>query len=434
MAILFNDISYLNESFELIEHQDILVEDAYIKDLGAHGELEIPAQTQIIDGKNKLLSPGFYNTHAHAAMTLVRGLGEGLPLQRWLEEAIWPIENQMTEEHLYWANHLAIAEMLRFGIVSFSDMYFHTKARIKSVQESGIKINICDGGTMTIVEKDYDTLPVKEVNDWLFKEVHAQGDGRIRAEFCIHGEYTTPQSMIERVVAEAQKYDAAIHLHLSETKAEVEGSIERHGVSPVVYLESLGVFDQQCTAAHCVWLDDKDIEILGKHQVSCALNPASNMKLGSGFAPVKKLLASNVNLCLGTDGVASNNAHNMMRDLYLLASIYKGAEHDSTVVSPAQALGIATRNGALAQGRKDCGIIKSGMRADLIMIDLDTPWMTPHSDIVSHLVYAANGADIELTMVDGKILYQQGEYKTIDIEKVMYEVDKSYKELSQNID
>lgn len=435
MAILFSNVSILSEDMEILEHKDVLVEGEVFSSIADHDDVYESNQkskgTQVIDGSKKVLLPGFINTHSHAPMTIVRGVGEGLPLSDWLGKAIWPIEGKLDDDVAYWASLLANAEMLKFGCTSYSDMYFFTKARIKAAQEAGIKMNVCDGATMVFVDTDYDSLDVKKINDWLMTEVHGKGNGKIRADFCIHGEYTTPQSMIERVVQEAHKYNTGIHLHLSETKKEVEECKERHqGMSPVEYFNSLGVFDVSVTAAHCVWTDDNDLDILKSKDVSCAINPSSNMKLGSGFAPVARMLEKGINVCLGTDGVASNNALNMLRDAYLFALIYKGAALDPTVAGPNDVMRAMTINGARAQGRTDTGRIKEGFKADACLFNLDEVSMVPCTDVLTNIIYSSNGSEIKLTMVDGEIVYKDGSFTHIDIEKVKYELTVAFERIT----
>ena len=241
--------------------------------------------------------------------------------------------------------------------------------------------------------------------------------------------------MVRRVAEEARAHDANIHLHLSETKAEHEECKQRHdGMTPAAWFEHCGVFDSPTTAAHCVWVEDSDIDIFKRRGVNVSLNPASNMKLASGFAPVQKMLDAGVNLSMGTDGMASNNTHNMLQSAYLLACSQKGNALDPTVIPAKDVLRMLTAGGAKAQGRDDCGVLAPGKKADLIVMDIDTPWMTPVYDMAVNLVYSANAADVVMTMCDGKVLYRDGEYLTIDIEKTKFEVKRCVGEILSALD
>ena len=428
--MLFCDIDMLDENCECQHGRYVGVKGDSIVYIGSEEPEDAASFGRRYDGHGKLLMPAFYNTHAHSSMTLLRGYAENQPLQQWLNESVWPFEGKMTADHQYWGCMLAQAEMLRYGVVSYTDMYFATCDRAKATLEAGMKANHCDGGTMCFVDADYDTLPVAEVNRRLFEEYQGAGEGRVKVEMCIHGEYTTPESMVRRVVQEAKEHGCGIHLHLSETRSEHEECKGRHGgKTPAAFFESCGVFDVPVNAAHCVWVDDDDIRILAEHGVSASLNPASNMKLASGHAPVQKMLDAGVNLTLGTDGMASNNTHNIMQSAYLLACSQKGYNLDPTVIPCKDVIKMMTVNGAKAQGRPDCGTVEVGKKADLVVMDVDVPWMKPVYDMAVNLVYSANAADICLTMCDGKVLYEDGEYTTIDVEKASAECGRCVDEV-----
>ncbi len=430
--MLFAHIDILDENLDYQKDRFVAVEGDRIAYVGA-AEPENPRQYgERYDGRGKLLMSAFYNTHAHTPMTLLRGYAENQPLQQWLNDTVWPFEGKMDmdKKHQYWGTMLSQAEMLRYGVVSYTDMYFATIDRCNATLEAGMKANQCDGGTMCFVEKDYDTLPVAAVNKELFENYQGAGNGRVKIDMCVHGEYTTPEGMIRRVVEECHKHDARLHIHMSETKAEHEECKGRHdGMTPAAWFEHLGAFDVPTTAAHCVWVEDSDIEILARKGVNVSLNPASNMKLASGFAPVQKMIDAGVALSIGTDGMASNNTHNMLQSAYLLACSQKGNALDPSIIPAKDVLRMLTAGGAAAQGREDCGVLAEGKKADLIVMDIDTPWMTPVYDMEVNLIYSANAADICLTMCDGKVLYRDGEYLTIDIEKTKAEVKRSVGEI-----
>ncbi|MFR5093001.1 MAG: amidohydrolase [Adlercreutzia equolifaciens] len=338
--------------------------------------------------------PALYNAHAHAPMTLLRGYAENLPLQRWLEEKCFPFEAKMTAEDCYWGTVLACAEMARFGVVSFSDMYYATEERARAVLEAGMKANMCEG-LVAFEEKPYAEYPICAQMEALVRDWHGAGDGRIRIDYNIHSEYLSTETVCRDILDIVRGTDLRLHIHLSETEKEVRECRERHGgLTPVAYFDSLGLFEVPVTAAHCVWVDDADLDILQRHGVFVANNPASNMKLGSGFAPIPEVLRRGIPVCLGSDGMASNNNHNLFHDMYLQALIYKGATLDPTAVTPQQALAAATRTGALSQGREDCGVVAEGARADLCVLDITGPSWCPAPDPVYNLVYAGDGADV----------------------------------------
>lgn len=257
------------------------------------------------------------------------------------------------------------------------------------------------------------------------EEVHGACDGRIRVDYNLHAEYTTGPHIVEQVAEHAKEHGLGIHVHVSETNSEHEECKQRHGgLTPVQYFEKLGVFDVPVAAAHCVWVEDEDIAILASHGATVAANPVSNMKLGSGFAPVGKMLEAGVNVALGTDGTASNNNYDMMQDLYVFALMAKGSTLDPCCVTPAQALYCATRAGALAQGRADCGCIAEGMKADLAILDVEGPSWCPGTDRANDFVYAGHGSDVVFTMVDGRVLYKDGSWLSLDMERIRFEVSK----------
>ena len=412
--MLFEHIDYLDENFEVQKNAFIGIKDGKIAYIGT----EKPQEDfgEVYNGKHGLMMSGFVNAHSHAPMTLLRGYGENLPLDRWLNEKIFPFEDKLTDSAIAASTTLACAEMIRFGTVSFSDMYFFSQTMAKSILDSGIKCNLSRGLTV-FSDQDYEQLEAYKDNMDLLKNYQNAGNGRLKIDLCIHGEYTTTPKVVEAVAKHAKSENVNVHIHLSETKKEHEECKQRHGKTPAKYFADLGLFDQPTTAAHCVWVEDEDIELFKKYGVTVACNPVSNMKLASGFAPISKMLEKGINIALGTDGCASNNNLNIMQDLYLFALLYKGVTGDPTIVTPKQALSAATLNGFKSQGRMDSGKISVGQKADIIVINTDVPNMYPATDIACNLVYAAQGSDIKLTMVDGKVLYRDGEYLTIDIEK-----------------
>lgn len=428
--MLFEHIDLLDEQFQHQKNKFVGIRDgriAYIGDIAPEGEWG-----ERYDGRHGLLMPGFVNAHSHAPMVLLRGYAENLPLDRWLTDKVFPFEGKMTDAAIHAATTLACAEMLRFGTVSFSDMYFFSQTMARAIVTSGIKCNLSRGLTV-FSDRGYKTLEAYRDNLDLLQNFHGAGDGRLQIDLCIHGEYTSTPKVVEEVARHAREANARMHIHLSETQKEHEECKARHGKTPAAYFESLGLLDQPTTAAHCVWLEGDDFDILKRKGVTVACNPVSNMKLASGFAPVPKLLDLGIRVALGTDGCASNNNLNIMQDLYLFALLYKGVTGDPTVVTPEQALTAATRNGFYAQGRTDSGAVKVGSRADLIVLNTDVPSMYPVNDMACNVVYAAQGSDVKLTMVDGKVLYKDGVYTTIDVERAQAETQKYTEQIRKKL-
>ncbi|MDR1573073.1 MAG: amidohydrolase [Clostridiales Family XIII bacterium] len=378
---------------------------------------------EVYEGAGRLLMPAFYNAHAHSPMTLLRGYGENLKLQDWLTTRIFPFEDKLTGEAVYWGTLLAVAESLRFGIVSTTDMYYFCEDMLRAFTESGAKVNISRGVTCFTDDAIEDLVGFKEARR-LFETYNEAADGRIKAEMSLHAEYTSTPKAAAGLAAYANATGAGMHVHISETEAEhAECKARRGGKTPVAYLASLGFFETRTTAAHCVHVTEEDMDILAEKGVTVASCPISNMKLSSGVCNVPRLLEKGVNVAIGTDGAASNNSLNFIEEMKFFALANKLARRDPTLVSPAETVRAATLGGAKSQGRTDCGRICVGAKADLIVLDLSVPNMRPVHDIVNNIVYSAAGSDVLLTVADGKVLYRDGEYKTIDIERVLFEAD-----------
>jgi len=419
--MLFADIAIVNEDFSIEEHRWVGTKDGTIAFIGT----EAPQEDfgEVYEGHDKVMLPGLYNSHAHAPMTLLRGYAENLPLDAWLNSKVFPFEALISDETARPATVLAIAEMLRSGTVSFTDMYYFSDARAAAVLESGIKCNMAEG-VIGFEPMPYDDMPIKKLNERLIGTYNEAGNGRLKMDVCIHAEYTTNPILVQAIGQVAVDNDLGTHIHLSETKKEHEECRgRRNGMTPTEYFDSLGFFRAPCTAAHCVWVTEHDMEILSARNVTVATCPASNLKLASGIAPVPTMIEKGVRVALGTDGAASNNDHDLMADMRLLSLLQKGASGDPTAITPQQALACATQAGALGQRREDCGLVKEGFRADLIVIDTDRPNMHPQTNLLNNLVYSAHSDDVCLTMVDGAVLYRDGEFPTIDVERAQFETD-----------
>ncbi len=427
--MLFRNITLLNENLEVEENMYVGIKADRIDYIGK----ECPKEDygQVYEGKGKLLMPGFVNSHAHSPMSLMRGYGENLKLQDWLEQRIYPFEDKLDANAVYWGTSLAMAESLKFGIVSTTDMYYFIDDMVKAVVDSGAKANI----SRAIVCFSEDTiwkLPAMEEMERTMKAYHGGANGRILMDASIHAEYTNTPRSARELADYAKELGVRMHVHVSETKFEHEECKKRHGITPAQFLYEAGIFDSPTTAAHCVWLEDCDYPLLKEKGVNVASNPVSNMKLASGICNVPKLLENGINVSIGTDSVASNNSLNFMEEMKLFAMASKVKLSDPTAITPKETITAATFGGALGQGRLDCGKIKEGFKADLIVLDLDQPNMHPIHNLLNNIVYSGSG-DVLLTMVDGKVLYKNGEYTTIDLEKTIYEAEKATKNILNNL-
>ena len=380
------------------------------------------------DMSGRLLIPGLVNSHCHAAMTLLRGVGADLPLDRWLFEAIFPVEGRMTGEDVDAGNALAMMEMLAGGITSFSDMYFFPRRLAALNERVGMKINLTGYVQAFDPDQPPDQNPRIEESIRLFDDLHGTQDGRLRVDFGIHAEYTVTEPVARRYAERILPYrerGAALQLHLSETEKEHRECVARHGVTPAAWFERIGAFELPAAAAHCVWCTDADLDILREKGVSVAHNPGSNLKLGSGFAPVPEMLEKGLNVALGTDGAASNDNLNLFEEMHLSALLSNGLHRDATLMKPQTVVRMATLNGARLQGRADTGCLVAGMKADIAALDFSRPHLFPAFEALPMLVYSAQASDVCMTMVDGRILYENGEYMTIDAERVFHDAKRA---------
>ena len=418
MSILFKNVN-LTESYGFKSSVNVLVKDNSIAYVG----IALPDERadREIECNGNLMIPAFYNTHCHSAMTLFRGYGDDLPLQRWLNEKIFPAEDRLTGESVYYGSKLAIAEMIRGGVVSFSDMYFFLDDTARAVEECGIKANL--SRSLVSFDPDIDAPNDSRLLDSInvYKRWNGKAEGRIKVDMSLHAEYSNVEKYCRYVADVRRELGTGMQVHISETASEHDECIARHGVTPTAFFENLGLLDMPTTAAHCVWVDDNDIAIMAKRGVSVAHNPVSNLKLGSGIMPYKRMKDAGVNITLGTDGAASNNRLSVLREMQYAALIHKGNDLDPAVTLAADMIKIATRNGALAQGREDCGEIKAGMRADVILVDMSSINNIPSYSFESTVMYSMTEADILMTMCDGNILYENGAYTTIDEEQLKSE-------------
>lgn len=420
--MLFKKIKILDENFKIKENMYVATEGDKISFVGE--SMPEGRFGEEVDGGGKLLMPAFYNAHGHSPMSLLRGYAENMSLNDWLFKKVFPFEDKLNSEAVYYGTLLSIAESLRFGIVSTSDMYYFMDDMAAAYIESGSKGNLSRGISFFDDSDPWDSPRLKEMKS-SFEKYHGAESGRIKMDVCIHAEYTSTPAAVLAVSEYGKKVGAIMHVHISESKEEHEACKERrNGLTPIRYFNSLGVLDIPVLAAHCVWVDDEDMNILKAKNVTVASNPISNMKLSSGVCNVPELLRRGIRVAIGTDSVSSNNSLNFFEEIKCFAIASKMYFNDPTALTPGECLYGATRAGALAQGREDAGLLKEGFKADLIMLDVNQPNMVPVHDMLNNLVYSASGSDIKLTMCDGKVLYRDGKYITIDIEKTMYEASR----------
>ena len=407
----------------LLRPGQVGIKQGKIAYVGAETPTEQAART--IDGTGKLLMPGLHNIHTHLAMSAMRGYADDLPLQQWLTEKVFPVEARHDDRTVYASALLGIAESIRFGTVSVKDMYFTVDGVAKAAFDSGIKANLANGA-IGQEQADYNFYQTKEHRQMEDLRCTWQGadGGRIRLELGIHAQYTSFPKLWNQCADYAARHNLAIHLHCSESRLEHEQCKARFGKTPAQLFAQAGVFQNKTTAAHCVWCEPEDWQLFRKYGVTVAHNPVSNLKLGSGIAPLAPMLEAGICVGLGTDSVCSNNSHDLFEELKLAALLQKGTAENPALINACKAIELATVNGAYAQGREgESGKIAVGFDADLVLLDLQSPGLLPVHSPYSTVAYSAKGSDVVLTMVRGKILYEQGQYTTIDMEKLNYEIN-----------
>ena len=375
---------------------------------------------EIIDARGMLAMPGLVNTHSHAAMSLMRGYADDYVLQEWLNDHVFPFEAKLNGDDIYWAMLWTQAEMLATGTIAYTDMYMQLPRMAEAAVDGGLYANVSNGA-MCFNPAGYcfDTDGVTAQNRTVLERFHNADNGRVKLDVSIHAEYTSFPGLWKDFSAYAKENGLNMHVHLSETRSEHENCIAKYGKTPAAVLAENGVFDTRTTAAHCVWLSDEDMDLLKEKQVTVAHNPVSNLKLASGVAPVAKMLEKGVRVALGTDGVCSNNNHDLFEEIKLSALLQKGMTGDPRLVPAQQALYMATRAGAFAQGReKEIGQLSEGFDASLILVDYEKPGLYPVHNPLSTLAYSVRGGDVTMTMIRGKVLYKNGVYTTLDVERI----------------
>lgn len=402
----------------IVKEANIAIKDNMIVAVGEVPEGFVADKT--INGKDKLATAGFVNAHTHVSMTLLRSYADDMQLMDWLENKIWPIEAKMKKEDIYWGAMLGIAEMLKGGTTTFADMYGDMERVAQACIDTDIRAVLSRG----MIGAAPNGMQALEENKELFRDFNNANNGKITVMFGPHAPYTCPPDFLRKVVAVSEEYNAEIHIHLAETKGEVENCLKDYGKTPIALMEEVGILSRGVLAAHCVHLTDEDIALMKKYNVRVAHNPGSNMKLASGVAPVPKLLKAGVCVGLGTDGASSNNNLDMLEEINLATLLHKVHNLDPLAVPAFKGVQMGTEYGAKAVGLKDVGLIKEGYKADVVLFDLNEPQCYPRHDLISLLAYSMNSSMVNTVLVDGKVVLENKQFTTIDEEKIKYEANR----------
>ena len=425
MSILFEHVTAvtMDPAAPVLHDAFVLVEGTAISQVGRTRPQG--AFDRVVDCTGNVMMPGLINAHTHLPMTLMRGYGGGHDLQHWLNDYIFPAEDKLDSASVRAGTLLALAELIAGGVTCVADMYYFCPDIAQAVADSGISANISRSVTcFGPVDDPENYYACRELH--AFREQwHGFDSGRIRVDASIHAEYTSfaAPNMWEYLGRYAADHKLGMQVHLSETRSEHLECMARHaGKTPFAVLDDYGVWQNGGVAAHCVWVSQDDMEGMVRRGVTAVHNPVSNLKLASGVAPVPRLLQAGVNVALGTDGVASNNSHDMFEEIKLAALLHKGVSRDPTAVSARQALAMATVNGAKALGR-NTGRIAPGLDADLILVDFTHPGLTPCHDPEENLVFSAHGSDVVMNMARGKVIYENGAFLTLDLEDIRAQLE-----------
>ncbi|MBQ7463723.1 MAG: amidohydrolase [Lachnospiraceae bacterium] len=379
---------------------ELWVQGDRISYIGKQKDNDIKWDRQI-DVESDLLMPGFKNAHTHSGMTFLRSMADDLPLDRWLNEQIFPREAKLTGEDIGYCTKLAILEYLTSGITSVFEMYLDPKVIDEACVESGMRCVQVGGINNFSQSLGYLEECYEELNS---------GSSLTSFMLGYHAEYTCSKELLSGLSKLSHKYAAPVFSHNSETSSEVQGCIERYGLTPTQFADSLGLFDHGGGGYHCVYLSDEDVEIFRKRKLSIVLNPGSNTKLASGIADIRHFLDAGINLAIGTDGPASNNCLDMFREMFLVTGLSKLREKDASAVDAADVLIMATKGGAKAMGLFDCDCLAEGKKADIIRISLKDPNMQPLNNIAKNIVYSGSKMNVKMTMIDGVIRYEDGKF------------------------
>ena len=415
------DALTLDEQNRVLESTNIAIDGKTIAAIG-DAPRDFVAD-EIIDGRDHVALPGFFNAHVHAPLSLQRGWAEDLPFDRWLNERIWVAESALTEEDVYWGAALAACEMIRHGIVAFADHYFWMDQVARVVEESGLKALLawCIFGLGA--DKEVGGASLERTEEFV-KQWQNAGDGRIKTTLGPHSPYVCAPEFLRRATNDAAKLGVGIHLHVAESQEQVDRSRQEYGKTQVAHLASLGVLDVPTIAAHCLYVSDDDMAILASKRVTVPHCPKTYLKLAMGNARVPAMLARGVNVALGTDGPASNNTIDVLESARLATLWQKNEHRDPEMLPSSQMLKLATQNGARALGFADSGVLRVGARADVILFDFAKPHLRPRHDLAANIVHSAHANDVDHVIVDGRILLRKGELTTLDEAKILHEAER----------
>ena len=378
---------------------------------------------KVISGKDRLLMPGLVNAHTHIYMNFMRGCGDDLAFDDWLFKRIYPIEDKMTDEDVKWGTRLGLLEMIESGTTSFIDMNLNMLPCGEAIEEAGLRGIISRGIVGSGPDDEGAIRRIKETME--AREKYLEND---LIEVCMgpHASYSCDEKLQQYVAELAMEYNMKVHIHLSESRKEVSDIKKKYGVTPIALAERAGLFNNRSIAAHCVHVTKEDMDILKRNQVTVATNPVSNMKLGNGFAPLPRFMERGINVALGTDGAASNNTLNMFHELSVLTLIHKGVTQKAQCISAKEGLYMMTMAGAKAMGKEyEIGSVETGKKADLILLDTSRTSFIPRNDYIASLAYSCNGSEVMTVIVNGKILMEDREVKTLDREKIIYETERT---------
>ena len=408
--IKFTNGYILNKNFE-IEKTDVFVEGNKIVKIGSSDKKE----DEVYDLKGNLLMPSFKNAHTHSAMTFARSFADDLPLSSWLNDIIFPLEAKLTGEDIYNLSRLAFLEYLTSGISACFDMYYFPEDMARASVDAGFRTVMC-----CAINNFKESIELLEE----YYNKYNNYNELVSYKLGFHAEYTTSEEIMRGISKLAQKYEAPVFVHSSETKAEVEGCKERYGKSPTKLFNDLGLFNYGGAGFHSVWVDDDDLKIYKEKGIWAVINAGSNCKLASGIAPVSKMLDKGINLAIGTDGPSSNNALDMFREMFLIEATQKINDMDAASTPAEEILKAATIGSARCMGLDNCDVIDEGKTADLIVIDLHRPNMQPINNITKNIVYSGSKENVKMTMINGKILYENGEFINTDVEEIYAKAQK----------
>ena len=430
-TILIKNAFILNPENNISGLKDVLIKNDKIFEIS--NDINEKNVDKIIDAKDKILLPGFVNTHTHLSMTLFRGLADDLSLDEWLNDNIWPIEANLNGYYCYIGALLGAIELIKSGTTTFSDMYFYMEDVAKAVNESGIRA-VLSYGMIDFGDEEKRKSEIKE-NLQLYKNCHDTAEGRIKIFFGPHSPYTASEELLKEVRQLANENNIGIHIHVSETQKEIKDVSEEKGLRPFEYLDSIGFLGPDVVCAHSVWLSDEEIEIIKKHNVKISHNPCSNMKLASGIAPISKLLENDICVAIGTDGASSNNNLDLIEELKTASLLQKVSTLDPKVLTSDEALAMGTINGARALGMEDeIGTIEVGKKADLILIDTNNANMVPNSsNLSSNIIYSANGSNVDTTICNGQILMENRKLTTLNEQDIYKKAKEALDELKKAI-